>query len=89
MADANRRPQTLSGMRAKCRNDLLSSVTTCIVAAVLFWAIGFGTEASPSIPRFLVTVTMPAFVFGDYIRYRLATGKLDFTRELPTWESAA
>src|SRR5699024_2938067 len=89
MVNAKLQPQTLSGMRAKCRNDVLSSVTTCILAAALFWAIGFGTDASPSIPRFLVTVTMPAFVFGDYIRYRLATGKLDFTRQPSTRRSAA
>lgn len=89
MVNATLQPQTLSGMRAKCRNDVLSSVTTCILAAALFWAIGFGTDASPSIPRFLVTVTMPAFVFGDYIRYRLATGKLDFTRQPLTRGSAA
>ena len=82
------RPQTLSGMRAKCRNDVLSSVTVCIAVAALFWAVGFGTEASPSIPRFLVTVTMPAFVFGDYIRYRLAMRKFASMRQLPTRESA-
>ncbi|WP_209371029.1 hypothetical protein [Brevibacterium renqingii] len=89
MTGTNLQPQTLSGMRATCLNDVLTSVTACIAVAALFWAIGFGTEASPSVPRFLVTITLPALVFGDYFRYRLAARKFDFVRQIPTRESAA
>ena len=89
MTGTKQQPQTLSGIRTTCLNDVLTSVTVCIAAAALFSAIGFGADASPSVPRFLVTVTLPALVFGDYFRYRLAARKFDFVRQIPTRESAA
>lgn len=84
MTTANTQPVTLSGLRAQCLRDMRNSALVCIAIAALFWAIGFGTEASPSVPHLLVTVTLPAYVFGDYVRYRLATRKIDFARQLPT-----
>ena len=76
MSIANTQPVTLSRLRAGCLRDMLNSAVVCIAIAALFWAIGFGTEASPPVPHFLVTVTLPAYVFGDYVRYWLAMRKI-------------
>lgn len=84
MTLANAQPLTLSALRAECLRDMLNSAVVCSAVAALFWAIGFGTGASPSVPHLLVTVTLPAFVFGDYIRYRLGMRKIDFASHLPT-----
>lgn len=84
MTFANTQPVTFSGLRAGCLRDMLNTAVVCIAIAALFWAIGFGTEASPSVPHFLVTVALPAYVFGDYVRYRLAMRKIDFARRPPT-----
>lgn len=84
MSIANTQPVTFSGLRAGCLRDMLKSAVVSIVVAALFWATGFGTEASPSVPRLLVTVALPAYVFGDYVRYRLAMRKIDFARQPPT-----
>lgn len=84
MTAAKTQPLTFSRLRAQCLDEMLKSAAVCTAIAALFWAIGFGTEASPSVPHFLVTVTLPAYVFGDYVRYRLAMRKIDFARQPPT-----
>lgn len=68
---------------------MLNSAIVCLLVAALFWVIGFGVDTSPSISRLLVTVTLPAFIVGDYIRYRLATRKYGFIGQVPARASAA
>ena len=89
MSDTKFQPQTLSELRAKCANDVLNSVLMCIAVAALFWAINFGTGPSPSVPHLLVTATMPAFVFGDLVRYFRAKRRFDFVQPLPASVSSA
>lgn len=82
-------PQTLSELHAKCANDVLNSVLVCIAVAALFWAINFGTGSSPTVPRLLVTATMPALIFGDLVRYFRAKRRFDFVQPLPAGASSA
>lgn len=89
MPDTKVWPQTQSRLLSKCANDVLSSVLVCVAVAALFWAIDFGTGSSPSIPRLLVTVTMPAFVFRDLLGYFLAKRRFDFVKPLPAGASSA
>lgn len=89
MPDTKLQPQTLSEPRAKNVHDVLNSVLVCIVVAALFCAIDFGTGPSLSVPRLLVTVTMPALVFGDLVRYFRAKRGFDFLQPQPGGASPA
>ncbi len=82
-------PQSLSELQARCARDVLNSVLVCIAIAALFWAINFGTSSSPSVPRLLVTATMPAMILGDLIRYFRAKRRFDFVQPLPAGASPA
>lgn len=89
MPGTNIRPQSLSELHARCVRDVLNSVLICIAVAALFWAINFGTGSSPSVSRLLVTATMPAMIFGDFIRYFRAKRRFAFVPPLPSGASLA
>lgn len=89
MPDTKFQPQSLSKLHAKCVDSVLSSVLVCIAVAALFWAVNFGTESSPSVPRLLVTATMPALIFRDLLDYFRAKRRFDFVQPLPAGASSA
>jgi hypothetical protein len=78
MVEAVDRPKSRATLRSHHLNEALTSVVIFTAGALFFWAIRFGTDASPSMPRMLVTVMLPIVLLKEYFLYVAATKRLGF-----------
>lgn len=78
MVEADVQPKSLAGLRSQHLNEALTSVVLFSAVALIFWAIKFGTGASPSVPRMLITVMLPLALLKEYFLYVTATRRLGF-----------
>ena len=69
MVETVERPMSLSMLRHHHLKEAGSSVVAFGAGALIFWAIGFGTDASPSVLQMLVTIALPVILLKEYVIY--------------------
>lgn len=78
MVGAIEQPKSLACLRSKHLNEALTTVVLFSGVALIFWGIKFGTGASPSVPRMLMTVMLPIALLKDYFFYAMAKRRLGY-----------
>ena len=76
VVEATSRPKSLTALRIHHLQEAFEAVIFFSAGAFVFWAIGFGTDASPSVPRLLITVSVPVLLLKEYLVYAAAVKRL-------------
>lgn len=89
MVRAIEQPKSSACLRSKHLNEALTTVVLFSGVALIFWGINFGTGASPSVPRMLMTVMLPIALLKDYFVYATAKARLGYVAVASTTTAGA